>query len=110
VLKPLPAGLCYAFLNNDKNTPVIISDKLSNEEMSKLIIILEKHRSVFRYFLQDLKGISPILYTHHISIDPSSTPSREHQRWLNNAIQEVMKKKVLKLLHTGIIYHIPHSD
>jgi hypothetical protein len=28
-LKPLPSGLCYAFLNNDPKTPVIISDKLS---------------------------------------------------------------------------------
>jgi hypothetical protein len=28
-LKTLPAGLRYAFLNSNKNTPVIISDKLS---------------------------------------------------------------------------------
>jgi uncharacterized protein (DUF779 family) len=25
-------------------------------------------------------------------------------------MQEVIKKEVLKLLHIGIIYHIPHSD
>jgi hypothetical protein len=42
-LKPLPTSLRYAFLNGDKNTPVIISDKLSDEETSKLIAILEKH-------------------------------------------------------------------
>ena len=28
-LKPLPSGLRYAFLNNDQDSPVIISDKLS---------------------------------------------------------------------------------
>jgi hypothetical protein len=39
-LKPLLAGLCYAFLNGNKNTPVIISNKLSDEETSKLIAIL----------------------------------------------------------------------
>ena len=50
-LKPLPAGPLYAFLNGNKNTHVIISDKLSDEETSKLIIILEKHRSVFGYSL-----------------------------------------------------------
>jgi hypothetical protein len=65
-LKPLPVGLCYAFLDGNKNTPVIISDKLSNEETSKLIVILEKLRSVFGYSLQDLKGISPTLCTHRI--------------------------------------------
>jgi hypothetical protein len=50
-LKPLPASLRYAFLNGNKNTPIIISDKLSDEETSKLIAILEKYRSVFGYFL-----------------------------------------------------------
>ena len=44
-LKPLPSGLRYAFLNSDVESPVIISDKLSEEEMNKLITVLEKHRS-----------------------------------------------------------------
>ena len=109
-LKPLPASLRYAFLNGNKETTIITSDKLSDEETSKLIAILEKHRSVFGYSLHDLKGISPTLCTHGIPIDPLSTPSRETQCRLNNAIQEVMKKEVLKLLHTVIIYPIPHSD
>jgi hypothetical protein len=30
-LKPLPPGLKYVFLNNNRETPVIISDKLSQE-------------------------------------------------------------------------------
>ena len=109
-LKPLPASLHYTFLNGDKETPVIISDKPFDGETSKLIAILEKHRSVFGYSLQDLKGIRPTLCTHRIPIDPSSTPSREPQRRLNNAMREVMKKEVLKLLHAGIIYTVPHSD
>ena len=41
-LKPLPTDLHYAFLNGDKQAPVIISDKLTDEETSKLISILEK--------------------------------------------------------------------
>ena len=45
-LKPLPSGLRYAFLNSDVESPVIISDKLLEEETHKLIAILEKHRSV----------------------------------------------------------------
>jgi hypothetical protein len=97
-------------LNGDKETPVIISDKLTDEETSKLIAILEKHRLVFGYSLQDLKGISLTLCTHRILIYPSSMPTREPQRWLNNAMQEVMNKEVLKLLHVRIIYPIPHSD
>lgn len=91
-LKPLPAGLRYAFLNNDRNSPVIISDKLSEEESDRLLNVLEKHRSALGYSLQDHKGISPALFTHHIPIDPSFTPSREPQRRLNNAMREDMKK------------------
>ena len=63
-LKPLPSGLRYVFLNSDVESPVIISDKLSKDEIAKLIDILEKHRPIFGYALQDLKGISPALCTH----------------------------------------------
>ena len=42
-INPLPFGLRYAFLNSDIESPVIISDKLSEEETHKLIAILEKH-------------------------------------------------------------------
>ena len=93
-----------------KETPVIISDKLSDEESNKLIAILEKHSTAFGYSLQDLKGISPTLCTHRIPTDPELTPSREPQRRLNNAMREVVKKEVLKLFYAGIIYPVPHSD
>jgi hypothetical protein len=106
-LKPLPSGFRYIFLNNDPNTPVIISDKLSQEETFCLITVLEKHRSAFGYSLQYLKGINPALCTHRIPIDPDVLPSRELQRRLNNAIREVVKKEVFKLLHARIIYPVP---
>ena len=76
-LKTLPFGLRYAFLNNDQDSPMIISDKLSQEESQRLITVLEKNHSAFGYSLQDLKGISPALCTHRIPIDPNSIPSRE---------------------------------
>jgi hypothetical protein len=100
-LKPLPTGLRYAFLNDDPEFPVIISDKLA---------VLEKHRSAFGYSLQDLKGISPALCTHRIPTDPTVPPSREPQCILNNAMREVVKTEVLKLLHAEIIYSVPHSE
>jgi len=89
---------------------MIISDKLTNEEIAKLIAILEKRRPIFGYSHQDLNRISPTLCTHRIPIDPSSTPTREPQRRLNNAMWEVVKKEVLKLLHARFIYPIQHSD
>jgi len=89
---------------------LIISDKLSDEETYKLITVLEKHRAAFGYSLQDLKGISPVLCTHRIPTNTEITPLREPQRRLQNTMREVVKKEVLKLLHAGIIYPIPHSE
>ena len=89
---------------------MIISDKLSKAKTYRLITVLENHKSIFGYSLQDLKGISPTLCTHCIPIDPDSIPSRKPQRRLNNAMHEVVKKEVLKLLHVGIIYPISYSD
>jgi hypothetical protein len=89
---------------------VIISDRLSQEETLHLITILEKYHSTFGYSLQDLKGISPTLCTHRIPTDPNILPSREPQRRLNNTMREIVKKEVMKLLHTRIIYPVTHSE
>jgi len=48
-LKTLPLGLIYAFLNNNPEFPVIISDKLTQVQTLRLMTILEKHHSVFGY-------------------------------------------------------------
>ena len=89
---------------------MIISDKLSEDETLRFFTVLEKHRSAFGYSLENLKGICPALCTHRIPIDPAYSPSREPQRRLNNAMREVVKKEVLKLLYAGIIYPMPYSE
>jgi len=109
-LKPLTSGLRYAFLNGDVEPPLIMSIKPSEEEIAQVITILEKHRPILGYAIQDLKGTSHALCTHRIPLDLDKTPSREPQQRLNNAMREVVKKEVLKLLHAGIIYLIPHSE
>jgi hypothetical protein len=109
-LKPLAPGLKYVYLNNNRETRVIISIKLSQEETHKLVTFSERHKLAIGYSLKDLVGISPVLYTYRIPIDADCTPSREPQRRLNHAMREVVKKEVLKLLHAGIIYPILHSE
>jgi len=41
-LQPLPPGLAYAFLNNNLEFPIIISDKLTQEQTLRLMAVLEK--------------------------------------------------------------------
>ena len=100
----------YAFLHDNRATPIVISDKLTESETRWLVVVLEKYRSIIRYSLQDLKGISPNLCTHRIPMEPEHKPSREHQKRLNDAMREVVKKEVLKLLHAGIIYTVQESE
>jgi hypothetical protein len=50
-LKPLPPELKYAFLHNNRATPVVISDKLTESETQPLVAVLEKYRSVIGYSL-----------------------------------------------------------
>ena len=90
--------------------PVVISDKLTESETWRLVAVQEKYRSVIGYSLQDLKGISSNLCTHRIPMEPEHKPSREHQWRLNDAMREVVKKEVLKLLHAGIIYPMQDSE
>ncbi|KAJ1255104.1 hypothetical protein BS78_K289900 [Paspalum vaginatum] len=108
-LKQLSPGLKYAFLNRNPDTPVIISDKLAENESRRLLSVLEKYRSVLGYSLQDLKGISPNLCKQRIPMETEHRPTREPQRRLNNAMGEVVKE-VLKLLHMGIIYPVQDSE
>jgi cobalamin biosynthesis Mg chelatase CobN len=109
-LKQLPSGLHYVFLNSNRETLVFISDKLSNDETQRLVATLEKYRSVIGYSLKDLKGITPSLCTHHIPTEQERKPIHEHQRQLNNAMREVVKKEVLKQLKVGVIYHVSDSE
>jgi hypothetical protein len=102
-------GLQYVFLNGDHETPVIDSDKLSNDETRRLVATLEKYQSIIGYSLKDLKGISPSLCTHRIPKEQDHKPVREHHRQLNNAMREVVKE-VLKPLKVEVIYPISDSE
>jgi hypothetical protein len=85
-LKPLPKGLKYEFLGLDKTYPVIVSDELSPEENEKLLILLEKHRKVIGYSVNDLKSLSPAFCTHRIPMEDQCKPEVDHQRRLTHAM------------------------
>ncbi|GJX11328.1 hypothetical protein Tco_0201187 [Tanacetum coccineum] len=79
-LKPLPDNLEYIFLEEPSFILVIISSKLSAQNKSKLIQLLDEKKPVV-----------------------------QKQRRLNPNMQEVVKKEIMKLLDTGIIYLITDS-
>ncbi|GKA99858.1 reverse transcriptase domain-containing protein [Tanacetum coccineum] len=81
-LKDLPSHLEYAFLEGTNKLPVIISKELKDEEKATLLKILME---------DDFKS------------------AVQHQRKVNPKIHEVIKKEVIKILDTRLIYHISDS-
>jgi hypothetical protein len=78
-LKPLPDDLKYAYIDDKKIYPVIISSKLSGKEEERLLEILRKHRGAMGYTLDDLEGICPTLCQHAINMEEDTKPVVEHQ-------------------------------
>jgi hypothetical protein len=108
-LKPLPDDLKYAYIDDKKTYPVIISSNLSGQEEESLLEIFRKHRGAIGYTLDDLKGIFPTICQHAINMEPDAKPVVEHQRHLIPKMKEVVRNEVLKLLDAGIIYPIVDS-
>ena len=77
-LKQLPDTLKYAYLDEKKIYPIIISANLSEHEENKLLKTLKKHHAAIGYTLDDLKGISPTLRQHKISMEPDAKPIVDH--------------------------------
>ncbi|GKC92430.1 hypothetical protein Tco_1157872, partial [Tanacetum coccineum] len=84
-IKPLPDNLEYVFLEEPSFLLVIISSELSAQNKSKLV-------SVLKNIKKHLLGKQQIFL-----------------RRLNQNMQEVVKKEIVKLLDTGIIYPIADS-
>ncbi|GJV89897.1 reverse transcriptase domain-containing protein [Tanacetum coccineum] len=108
-LKPLPDNLEYVFLEEPSFLPVIISSQLSKEKKNKLISVLKKHKQAFAWKTTDIPGICPSFCKHKIQLLDDKKPVVQKQRRLNPNMQEVVKKEIVKLLDTGIIYPIVDS-
>ncbi|RVW73219.1 Retrovirus-related Pol polyprotein from transposon opus [Vitis vinifera] len=89
VLKPLPADLKYAYLEEDEKCPVVVSSTLTSDQEDSLLGILRKCKKAIGWKISDLKGISPLVCTHHIYMEDDAKPVRQPQRRLNPHMQEV---------------------
>ena len=70
-LKPFPSDLTYVYLEEDKYL-MVISSKLSYQRETNLLEVLRKCKETIRWSIYDLKGISPLVCTHHIYLEENS--------------------------------------
>ncbi|RVW81572.1 Retrovirus-related Pol polyprotein from transposon 17.6 [Vitis vinifera] len=109
VLKPLPVDLKYAYLEEDEKCPMVVSSNLTSDQEDSLLGVLRKCKKAIGWQIFYLKGISPLVCTHHIYMEKDAKPVRQPNRRLNPHMQEVVRGEVLKLLQAGIIYPISDS-
>ncbi|GKC64007.1 reverse transcriptase domain-containing protein [Tanacetum coccineum] len=108
-LKDLPSHLEYAFLEGTDKLPIIIAKDLKEDEKVRLLKVLKSHKRAIAWKISDIKGIDPQFCTHKILMEDDSKPAIQHQRRVNPKIHEVIKKEVIKLLGSGLIYPISDS-
>ena len=97
------------FLGENGTKPVIISSDLSKEMEVELLEVLKRNVNAFTWSIEDIKAISPSICMHKILMEEDDTPTVEHQRRLNPAVKEVVKKEVLKWLNAEFIYAISYN-
>ncbi|KAI5316241.1 hypothetical protein L3X38_045417 [Prunus dulcis] len=108
-LKPLPAGLNYAFLGEDETYPMVISSKLELLHEGLLLKVLKDHKTVIGWTLSYIKGISSLVCIHPNFLEEDAKLVRQAQHRLNPTMKEVVQKEVLKLWDAGIVYPISDS-
>ncbi|XP_062080882.1 uncharacterized protein LOC133785678 [Humulus lupulus] len=109
-LKPLPEHLGYVYLGKNETLPVIIARNLNQVQEEKLLRVLQEYKIAIGWSIADIKGISPSMCMHRISLEEGSKPTREAQQRLDPPMMEVVKNEILKLISVGIIYPISDSQ
>nr|GEW83846.1 hypothetical protein [Tanacetum cinerariifolium] len=104
-----PFGEKYAFLEESNKLPVIIAKNLKDVEREALINVLKSYKWAIALKISDIKGIEPRFYTHKILMEDDYKPAVQSQRRVNPKIHNVIKKEVIKLLDSDMIYPISDS-
>ena len=76
-LKPLPVELKYAYLVEDDQCPIVISSLLNASQENSLQEVLRKNKQAIGWKISDLKGISPLVFTHHIYLEEEAKTVRQ---------------------------------
>ena len=78
ILKPLPTELKYAYLEENKQSLVIISSSLTTTQEDCLLKVLRRCKKTIGWKISDLKGINPLVCTHHIYKEEETKSVRQH--------------------------------
>ncbi|GKA04930.1 hypothetical protein Tco_0684050, partial [Tanacetum coccineum] len=96
-------------INTNYKIKTSLDEPPTDLELKPLPDNLEYHKQAFSWKITDNPGICPSFYKHKIQLLDEKKPVVQKQRRLNPNMKEVVKKEIVKLLDTGIIYPIANS-
>ncbi|GJZ44642.1 reverse transcriptase domain-containing protein [Tanacetum coccineum] len=116
----IDSAMKHSYLNDDTCFSIDVIDEILEEDFdallddekekkNKLLSVLKKNKEAFAWKTTDIPGICPSFCKHKIQILDDKKPVVQKQIRLNLNIQEAVKKEIVKLLDTGIIYPIADS-
>ncbi|XP_019264317.1 PREDICTED: uncharacterized protein LOC109241944 [Nicotiana attenuata] len=89
-----------------------LKDEASKPSMElkeqKLVELLKKYKKAIGWNIADIQGISLAICMHKILLEENSKPLVQPQRKLFKNLEELLHKKIIKLLDAGVIF--PTSD
>ncbi|XP_070013385.1 uncharacterized protein [Nicotiana sylvestris] len=74
------------------------------------LVVLQRRKKAIGWTLADIRGIIPSFCMQKIILEEDAKLSVEHQRRLNEAMQEDVKKEVIKWIYAGVVYPILDSS
>ncbi|GJX06680.1 reverse transcriptase domain-containing protein [Tanacetum coccineum] len=108
-LNPFPDNLVYVFYKNLLFFPVNIHLSYPKKRKTNSYLSIKQHKQAFAWKTIDILGICPSFCKHKIQLLDDKKPVVQKQKRLNPNMREVVKKEIMKLLDTGIIYPIADS-
>lgn len=87
-----------------------ITSDLDASQQEQLVNLLLNHLDAFAWGYEDMKGIPPKTYTHHIYIQDGARTVRQPQSRMNPTLRDVVKEELQKLLDVDFIYPISNSQ
>lgn len=106
-MKPIPPNLKYVYLDNEHLYQVIVSAHLDDTSIERLLSTFKKYRDVIGYSIDNIKGVGPTLGTHRIYLEDGPFSTIKPQWILSPNMKDVVKKEILKLIKSNVIYSIP---
>jgi hypothetical protein len=75
-----------------------------------LISFLRANRDIFPWKPADMLGVPKELIEHCLKVDPKATPKKQQLRRFAPNMRETIKKELAKLLATGFIKEVYHTE